>query len=96
MAGSKPGERRGGRQKGVPNKANADFKAYAAQFTKEAMDKAVELMRTSDNPSVVLGAVTFIADRGHGKPTLAVDLKANVTGKQKIEHVIVDPAKPDR
>jgi hypothetical protein len=40
MAGSKPGERRGGRQKGTPNKATADIKALAQEHTEAAMKDA--------------------------------------------------------
>ena len=37
MSGAKPGERRGGRQKGTPNKATADIKALAQKYTPEAL-----------------------------------------------------------
>ncbi len=48
MSGSKPGERRGGRKKGVPNKATRDIKALAQKHGPEAIGKLVKLMRGSD------------------------------------------------
>ena len=74
MAGSKPGERRGGRQKGTPNKSTADLKAYAQQFTQEAIDTAVTLMRTAESEATRIAAVSVVLDRAHGKP------------RQEIEH----------
>lgn len=46
--GSKPGERRGGRQKGTPNKATAEVRSLARQFGPEAVEKLVKLMRGQD------------------------------------------------
>lgn len=78
MARPKGLPKTGGRAKGQTNKANADLKAYAAKFTKEAVDKAVEVMRTSDNPAAVIAAANMVLDRGHGKPKQEMDLKADV------------------
>ena len=41
--GSKRGQRRGGRTAGTPNKATADVRAYAGQYTAEAIDGLVSL-----------------------------------------------------
>jgi hypothetical protein len=46
--GSKPGERRGGRKKGTPNKVTADVKILARQHGVEAIEKLAQLMRGRD------------------------------------------------
>ena len=65
-AGSKPGERRGGRQKGTPNKATADIKA-AFQSHGDALVKALIDLTKSDDERVRLGAIQTCLDRGWGK-----------------------------
>lgn len=45
MAGSKPGERRGGRQKGTPNKATAAKAAEIAQTGETPLDYMLRIMR---------------------------------------------------
>ncbi len=46
--GSAPGERRGGRKKGTPNKATAEIKALAQDYGPEAIEKLAKLMRGHD------------------------------------------------
>jgi hypothetical protein len=67
VRGSKPGERRGGRRPGVPNKATAEIKRVAQKYGQEALEKLVELMRGSDL-KVAVTAANSILDRGYGKP----------------------------
>lgn len=77
MRGSKPGERRGGRQKGVPNKATADIKAAAQEYTEEALTALAEVMR-GDSPAARVAAANAILDRAYGKPKQSVDVDADV------------------
>ena len=74
MAGSKPGERRGGRQKGTPNKATAEIKAIAGAYTQEAIETLAKIMRDSESDAARVAAVKEILDRGHGKARQAVDV----------------------
>lgn len=76
MAGKVGGKRPGaGRPKGVPNKATAEIKAYAQQFTAEAVDVWAKCMRDTEAPwQARVAAAAHIVERGHGKP------------KQEIEH----------
>ncbi len=69
--GSKPGERRGGRKKGTPNKATAEIKALCREYAPEAVEKLKQLMKSSDG-KVSLGAIREILDRGYGKSSLTV------------------------
>lgn len=68
--GSAPGERRGGRKKGTPNKVTADLQAVARVYTHEAIEKLVYIMRTrEDYPQAQISAIKEILDRGYGKAT---------------------------
>ena len=64
--GSKPGERRGGRVKGVPNKATASLKEIARQYTTEAVEALVAVLRDETGAAKV-AAAREILDRGYGK-----------------------------
>lgn len=65
--GSKPGERRGGRKPGVPNKATRDLKALAQKYAPEALKKLASIMRNSDSDAAKVAAIKEIFDRGYGK-----------------------------
>ena len=90
--GSKPGERRGGRRKGTPNKATAGLKA-AFQEHDKALVKGLLALTKSDDENIRLKAIQACLDRGWGKPT------QSVTGEDgeypaitEIRHIII-PAK---
>lgn len=71
----------GGRVKGTPNKATADVKAVAGQYTQEAIEALVTIFRTSENDSAKVAAIKEILDRAHGKARQAVDMDANLNGQ---------------
>lgn len=72
--GSKPGERRGGRVKGTPNKATACVREVAQQYTEQAVETLVEIMQDMTAPPAArVSASNSILDRAHGKPTQSVD-----------------------
>lgn len=90
--GSAPGERRGGRTKGTPNRITADIKALAQQYGAEAVEALVEIMRKHGNDTTRIAASKELLDRGYGKAMQGVEL----TGKdgapvefKQIERVIV-------
>ena len=66
--GSKPGERRGGRTKGTPNKATASIRDIARVYTDEAVIALVDVLRTETGAAKV-SAAKEILDRGYGKAT---------------------------
>lgn len=66
--GSKPGEHRGGRVKGTPNKASQTLKELARQYTAEALEALVDVMR-SETGTARVTAANAILDRGYGKPS---------------------------
>lgn len=77
--GSKPGERRGGRKKGTPNKATAEFKALAGQYTEAALIELARLSTEAESEAARVAAIKEIFDRAYGRPAQAVD----VTGDMK-------------
>ena len=71
--GSKPGERRGGRQKGVPNKATASIKEAAREYTEKALGTFVACIDDAQSPwAAKVAAASAILDRGYGKPSTVI------------------------
>ena len=77
MPGSKPGERRGGRQKGTPNKATADIKAAIRMHGPEMVEELLRLTQDKD-PRVRLGALQTALDRGYGKAVQTIEAEVSV------------------
>ncbi|MBB4642358.1 hypothetical protein HNQ99_002683 [Rhizorhapis suberifaciens] len=71
--GSKPGERRGGRVKGVPNKATREIKAIAQQYSVKAVKALVEVMESGESEAARVSAANAILDRAYGKPSQSVE-----------------------
>jgi hypothetical protein len=66
-------KRVGGRPKGVPNKATADLQGIARQYTPEAIEKLVYIMRNrEDYPAAQISAIKELLDRGYGRSTQKV------------------------
>ena len=96
--GSKPGERRGGRQKGVPNKIGADVREAAQAFTEDAISTLAEIMRGADHPAAArVSAANALLDRAHGKPKQATEISGAEGGAivTAVEWRIVDPSPGD-
>jgi hypothetical protein len=66
------GERFGGRQKGTPNKATAELKEYAGQFTRQAVDALVRIMAKGKSEQARVAAANALLDRAVGKPAQAL------------------------
>jgi hypothetical protein len=62
------GRKTGGRVKGTPNKATAELKAYAQQFTKQAIDILVRIATSGENEVAAVMAAREVLDRAVGKP----------------------------
>lgn len=79
--GRRPGS---GRKKGTPNKATIDLKGKAGEYTEEAIQTFVDVMRDKDAPAAVrVQAADKLLDRSHGRPAIFVD--AQVSGKMDKE-----------
>lgn len=90
------GRKTGGRVAGTPNKATADVKAAAQQYTSEAVEALAAIMRDSDSDAAKVAAIKEILDRGHGKSKQSLDVDANVTAAiTEVRRTIVDPRHRD-
>ena len=70
--GSKPGERRGGRKAGTPNKATAELKELAREYTAEALEALVNVIRSTESDAARVSAIKELFDRGFGKASQAI------------------------
>ena len=87
--GARPGA---GRKKGSINKATADIREAAKQFTDDALMVLSEIMRSSESDAARVAAANSILDRGHGKPRQSVEVEADVNAKvSAVEWRIIDP-----
>jgi hypothetical protein len=79
--GSKPGERRGGRAKGVPNKATADVKAMAQEYTGDAMKELARLSIKAESEAARVAAIKELFDRAFGKASQTLNANVNFTAR---------------
>ena len=71
--GSAPGERRGGRAPGTPNKATEEIRAIAREYGAEASEQLVKLMQTAKSEQARISAAKEVLDRACGKATQLVE-----------------------
>jgi hypothetical protein len=72
MPGSKPGERRGGRQKGTPNKATRDVKALAQKHGPDCIKGLAKLAVKAESEQARIAAMKELLDRAYGRPAQAI------------------------
>jgi hypothetical protein len=70
--GSKPGERRGGRQAGTPNKSTAEIKALAQKYGPLALKELARLLRKAESEQARVAAAKELLDRAYGKAPQAI------------------------
>lgn len=69
--GKRPGS---GRKKGTPNKVTVDLKNKANEYTAEAIQTFVDVMRDPEAPAAVrVQAADKLLDRSHGKPAMHIE-----------------------
>ena len=87
------GKREGaGRPKGSLNKATADIRAAAQEYSDQALQVLVNVATAGESEAARVAAANAILDRAHGKPTQAVDVDAKIAATVKrIELVGVRP-----
>lgn len=71
--GAKPGQRFGGRAKGTPNKATADVRALAQQYTARVIEELARIALEGESDQARIAAGRELLDRGHGKSTQPID-----------------------
>lgn len=57
----------GGRVAGTPNKATAELKGLARQYTDEALQALVNVIRSTESDAARVSAIKELFDRGYGK-----------------------------
>lgn len=91
--GKRPGA---GRPKGAPNKATADIRAAASEYSADALAVLVQVATSSDSDAARVAAANSILDRAHGKPRQSVEVDASVTASiTEIRRIVVDPRHSD-
>lgn len=81
--GSAPGERRGGRKPGTPNRTTREIKELAEPFGAEAIEVLARIMRDDNaDPRTQVAAAKELLDRGYGRPTQAVTVDARVAVRE--------------
>lgn len=66
------GRKTGGRKAGTPNKATADVKAIAGQYSAEAVEMLIQIARTAESDAARVSAIKELLDRAHGKAPQAI------------------------
>jgi hypothetical protein len=65
--GAEPGERRGGRQKGTPNKATAEVRDLALEYGPAAIRELARLSEHAQSEAARVQACNAIIERAYGK-----------------------------
>jgi len=86
--GSRPGERRGGRTAGTPNKATAEVKATAQKYTAESIQVLATIMKTGESEQARIAAARELLDRAHGKPAQSVAVGGDPNNTTPIRQII--------
>lgn len=90
------GKREGaGRPTGAVNKATADIREAAQEYSAQALQVLVAVATAGESEAARVAAANSILDRAHGKPRQGVDLNGTVRASiEAIEWRIVDPVAP--
>lgn len=91
--GSKPGERRGGRVAGTPNKVTKTLKELAREYTTEALEALVDVVRNETGAARV-SAANAILDRGYGKPSTVLAGDEDGGAIKAIHEIIIRGVEP--
>lgn len=86
--GKRPGS---GRKRGTPNKATVELKQLAGEYTEEAIQVFVDVMRDPEAPVAVrVAAADKLLDRGHGRPAQSVELANTKVDKELLQQLEQD------
>lgn len=82
-----------GRPKGAVNKATADIKEAASEYSDAALKVLVRVMNDKEAPAAAqVAAANAVLDRAHGKPKQALDVDAKGLGPVSVTYVANGPA----
>src|SRR3954447_22241066 len=97
--GCRPGERRGGRVAGTPNRNTAEIKEIAQQYGPAAVAALAQLAGLTkgrpgaESEAARIAAMKEILDRGYGRPTQHVGGDAEA-GPLRVDFRWADPPQP--
>ena len=78
--GSRPGERRGGRQKGTLNKSTAEIKTLAQKYGPQIIANLWRMHNSSEIEDIRFRAGKELLDRGYGKSIAQTNLAGHDGG----------------
>lgn len=88
--GSKPGERRGGRQPGTPNKVTRDVKELAQEYVESSIAGLAEIAQDKGAPHAArVAAHRELLDRACGKPSQTTDLTSSDGSFRPIGYAVI-------
>lgn len=94
--GSRPGEHRGGRKAGTPNKRTLEVQDLARQYAPAALEEAVRLATNAKSEQARTAAIGIILDRAYGRPPQGVTIQGKLNHAiTVIKRVIVDLNEPE-
>ena len=82
-----------GRPKGVPNNQTGSLKGLARQYTAEAIEALVNVMRTETGAAKV-SAANGILDRGYGKPSTVLSGDEDGNPAKLVHEIILRGVNP--
>jgi hypothetical protein len=85
--GSKPGERRGGRQKGTPNKATAEVRELALDYGPAAVRELARLSEHAQSETARVSACNAILERAYGKAAAGRPLRLQLPDTSTVDGV---------
>ena len=87
MPGAKPGERRGGRKPGVPNKATAEIRFLAREYGSEAINELARLAKEAQSEQARISACNSILDRAYGRSQASQPIKIDLPDTSTLDGI---------
>ena len=87
MAGSNPGERRGGRNPGVPNKATAEIRTLAREHGSAAIEELARLAKEAHSEQARISACNALLDRAYGRSQASQPVELDLPDTSTIDGV---------
>jgi hypothetical protein len=87
MQGSKPGERRGGRKPGVPNKATAEVRLLAREHGPAAIKELARLTTEAQSEQARISACNALLDRAYGRSQVGAPIEIDLPDTSTVQGV---------
>jgi hypothetical protein len=87
MQGSKPGEHRGGRKPGVPNKATAEVRSLAREHGPAAIKELARLTTEAESEMARIAACNALLDRAYGRSQIGQPIKIDLPDTSTVQGV---------